>query len=98
MTDEHLAALEQAALWRGRYEAAIEHIRRISPRTPVVVDVPGSSITVIVCTECQKDACVHSWQGAINLPLGWWLIDEVGDIGGVFCSTGCVNKFREQYP
>ncbi len=50
----------------------------------------------MACSHCQKSELVSQYRNADTAPVGWFIIDEVGDCGGVFCSTACVDAFREQ--
>lgn len=56
------------------------------------------STTTIGCHRfrCDSEAETTEHRGAYAVPDGWLVIDEVGDVGGFFCSTRCVDLFREE--
>jgi hypothetical protein len=50
----------------------------------------------VSCTHCQKSEIISRHRNADTVPAEWFVIDEVGDTGGVFCSTRCVDAFRDE--
>lgn len=58
--------------------------------------IQNAADTEVSCSHCSTTARASSHRGATAPPPGWFVIDEVGDTGGVFCSIVCVDAFRDE--
>jgi hypothetical protein len=80
------------AMREGAEETLVEKISELDAAARADVATVAAETS---CTICQKDALVSRHRNANTVPAGWFVIDEVGDTGGVFCSTACVDAYRD---